>query len=109
MFKIKTRIWIENETGDFIAKGRIDLLKKIDELGSISKAAKSLNMSYRKAWQLTNAMNKLCHEPLIVKITGGVKGGGTQLTKTGKKAIAAYENLNLKWSEFLKTENVELI
>ena len=30
MFKIKTRIWIENETGDFIAKGRIDLLKKID-------------------------------------------------------------------------------
>jgi molybdate transport system regulatory protein len=107
MLKVKTRIWLENNHGDFIAKARIDLLKKIDELGSISKAAKSLNMSYRKAWQLTNAINKLYDKPLIIKITGGTKGGGTQLTNSGKKAILEFKNINSKWESYLRSENFQ--
>lgn len=51
------RIWIEVEDAKFPGPGRIELLEKIKAHGSISQAAKSMEMSYRKAWNLVDEMN----------------------------------------------------
>ena len=67
-YKIKSRIWIEGKKGTFLAEGRIYLLKQIVKLGSISAAAKSIKMSYKKAWEIIDGMNKEAKKPLVIKV-----------------------------------------
>lgn len=103
-YKIRNRIWIDGNNGTFLGNGRIQLLKKIDEKGSINDAAKELKMSYRKAWSLLDSMNKEAPKPYILKSTGGQGGGGTEVTEAGKNAIAAFDKLNDKCQSFLENE-----
>lgn len=107
-YRIKSRLWIEGENGTFLAEGRVALLKEIDSLGSINAAAKNMKMSYRKAWEMINAMNSEATEPLVVKVSGGKNGGGTVVTETGKSAIKAFEKLNKKCHAFLEKESKKL-
>ncbi len=102
--KVKSRIWIEKDGDVFLGYGRIQLLKKVDETHSISAAAKTLNMSYKKAWRLINSMNELAKTPLIVKNIGGKDGGGTTLTKYGKEVICEFETLNNNCMNYLNSE-----
>lgn len=101
---VKSRIWIESEAGTFIGEGRINLLKNIDVTGSLSKAAQKMNMSYKKAWKMVNSMNKYYKEPLVSCSVGGIKGGGSVLTESGKRMIKLYTLLNEKNHIFLKNE-----
>lgn len=103
-YKIKSRIWICTNNGTFLGEGRIELLKKIDEFGSISKAAKSMKMSYKKAWELVNSMNEQCIEPIVVGKIGGKDGGGSKLSDLGKKIIIEFTDLNQKAIKFLDGE-----
>lgn len=104
MFRIKSRIWVESNKGIFLGEGRIDLLHAIEEEGSLSKAAKSLNMSYKKAWNLIDAINKSTPEPVVIKSTGGTNGGGTQITPYGKKKIIQFEEMKQRCWEFMNKE-----
>jgi molybdate transport repressor ModE-like protein len=63
---------------------RLFLLQKIDELGSITKAAKEVGISYQTALTTINMLNSLAARPLVSKKVGGKKGGGTQLTIEGR-------------------------
>ncbi|MFV0529951.1 MAG: winged helix-turn-helix domain-containing protein [Flavobacteriales bacterium] len=103
-FKIKSRVWIETEKGVFLGEGRVRLLKLVDELGSISRAAKKLNMSYKKAWFLLDSMNKQAPMLILIKKTGGKNGGGAELTKYGKKIVRDFELLNGSCWDFLDDE-----
>lgn len=103
-YKIKSRIWIDGKNGTFLAEGRIDLLKKIIETGSISKAAKSMQMSYKKAWEIIDGMNKEANQPLVERMSGGKGGGGTVVTKEGIRTIKLFEELNTKVQLFLSCE-----
>ncbi|WP_026810744.1 winged helix-turn-helix domain-containing protein [Arenibacter latericius] len=100
-YKIKSRIWIEAGDNVFLGEGRVKLLKAIDEEGSLSKAAKSLGMSYKKAWTLVDAVNKSATKKVVVKTVGGAKGGGTKITPYGKKLMEAFENINKNCWAFL--------
>ncbi len=102
--KIKSKIWIETEEGIIISEGRIQLLKLIEETGSLNKAAKAMNISYQKAWKLVDASNKASKEPLISTQIGGNKGGGTVLTPYGKLLIESFEAINFSCWEFLDAE-----
>ena len=93
-YKIKSRIWIEAGDNVLVGEGRIKLLKAIDATGSLSKAAKSLKMSYRKAWLLVDSINKSSEQPIVDSSVGGVNGGGTIVTEYGKAIIAAFEKIN---------------
>ena len=101
-YHVKNRIWIIDQEGTFLAEGRIELLKHIATTGSISKAAKAMNMSYKKAWEMVNSMNKSAKEPLLVKAIGGVKGGGSQLTDYGKEVIEKYQQLKARSQEAIQ-------
>jgi len=92
--KIKSKIWIENDEGILISEGRVQLLKLIEDTGSLNKAAKAMNLSYQKAWKLVDASNKAAKSPLIETHVGGNKGGGTILTPYGKSLIEIFEAIN---------------
>ncbi len=100
-YKIKSRIWIEADGNILLGEGRVDLLKAIENTGSLSKAAKSLNMSYKKAWSLIDAVNKRAEKPVISTKIGGKGGGGAQLTSYGKSLVKAFEIINENCWEFL--------
>ncbi len=104
-YSVKGRIWINNQDTTFLGYGRIVLLERIREFGSISAAARSMGMAYRHAWKLVDSMNRQAPSPLVLTAVGGVGGGGAKLTKTGEAAIRlfwkAYENFQI----FLDTES----
>lgn len=103
-YKIKSRIWIEGKNGTFLAEGRISLLKQIIETGSISAAAKAMKMSYKKAWEIIDGMNKEAKKPLVERVAGGKGGGGTVVTDEGIKAIKMFDELNVKCRNYLDKE-----
>jgi len=105
MFEIKSRIWIENSEGIFLGEGRIRLLKAIEKEGSLSKAAKTMGMSYKKAWNLIDAINKSAPKAMVNKSTGGSGGGGTQLTEYGKQKIVAFEAMKQRCWDFIELQN----
>ncbi len=107
-YKICGKIWIEGENGTFLGIGRLILLKKIQKYGSILKAAKAMNMSYKKAWELVDSINKQAKKPIVITKKGGRQGGGTVLTEEGKKLIKEFEKLQQKFKNFLNNEITKL-
>jgi len=107
-YKIKSRIWIETDGNILLGEGRISLLKAIEETGSLSKAAKSLGMSYKKAWSLIDAVNKRAEKPVTISNIGGKGGGGATLTPYGKSLVNAFETINENCWKFLD-EQIEKI
>lgn len=99
--KIKSKIWIEADNGILLSEGRVQLLKKIDEMGSLNKASKALNISYQKAWRLIDEVSKTSKQPLIETKIGGSKGGGTSLTPYGKSLVDIFETINKDCWKFL--------
>jgi molybdate transport system regulatory protein len=98
-------IWIDGNEGTFIGYGRVALLEKILECGSITQAAKLLKISYRHAWELIDSMNRQARKPFIETVTGGKGGGGTRLTKEGEQAIEYFWQFHRKFQDFLEHEN----
>jgi molybdate transport system regulatory protein len=103
-YKIKSRIWIENEDNVLLGEGRVRLLKAIEETGSLSKASKSLNLSYKKAWRLMDSVNKSAKQPVTINSIGGKGGGGTTLTNYGKSLITAFDTINKNCWNFLDNQ-----
>lgn len=100
-YKIKSRIWIEADGNILLGEGRVSLLKAIEKEGSLSKAAKSLSMSYKKAWSLVDAVNKRAEQPVITTSIGGKGGGGASLTEYGKSLVETFETINENCWKFL--------
>ncbi|WBX75071.1 LysR family transcriptional regulator [Tenacibaculum ovolyticum] len=94
-YKIKSKIWIEVDGNVFLGDGRVKLLKSINSTKSLSKSAKELGISYKKAWNLIESVNNNAIEPVVIKSVGGVSGGGTKLTAYGIKMIAVFETINV--------------
>jgi molybdate transport system regulatory protein len=101
---LKGHIWLEGSEGTFLGYGRIALLERIREYGSITKAAKSLEMPYRKAWILIDSMNRQVPKPFVVTAAGGKKGGGTRVTPEGEKAITVFWKIHDKFQRFLTSQ-----
>lgn len=84
-----------------ILEKRIQLLAAIERVGSISKAAKEVPMSYKAAWDGIDAMNNLCPSAVVVKETGGKGGGGAKLTPYGKNLLDSFVLLQKEHQKFL--------
>src|ERR1700744_1686535 len=67
--------------------GKIQLLEAIGKAGSISEAARSMNMSYRRAWLLVAELNQSFRKPVVAARTGGKGGGSAELTAFGRELI----------------------
>ncbi len=92
--RFRTRVMV----GELIAigPGKIDLLAAIEKTGSLTAAAKSLAMSYRRAWLLLDEMNRALKSPAVESSQGGVAGGGSQLTALGHELLALYRGIEAR-------------
>jgi molybdate transport system regulatory protein len=92
------RFRLRVNVGELIAigPGKIALLEAIMATGSIVAAAKSLDMSYRRAWLLLDEMNRSLREPVVDKARGGAFRGGSELTPTGLHLVELYRQIEHK-------------
>ncbi len=107
-YSINGRTWISNGKNTFLGYGRVVLLERIREHGSITKAAKSMGMSYRIAWELVASMNNQANKLLVDRYTGGKGGGGAVVTKYGERAIALFWKLQFDFTTFFEKKRKEL-
>lgn len=112
--KLAGRFWITNKGRNVAGGGRVELLKRIKDSGSISAAAKEMSMSYKAAWDSVNAMNKLADAPLVQRSAGGKQGGGTVITKAGEEFITLYDKYSETFDKILalieeNPENADMI
>lgn len=76
----KANFWIEKQGQVVLSSWRVQLLEAIAETGSISAAAEKMNISYRRAWDKIHESEERLGVKLVETQTGGVDGGGSQLT-----------------------------
>lgn len=91
--EIRSKLWIEIQGKPVFGRGRMMLLRAIDNSGSISSAAREINISYRKAWGYLNAMEERLGIPLVNRHAGGKNGGGATLTLEAMDFLKKYKNL----------------
>jgi len=87
-----------------LGPGKADLLEGIRETGSISAAGRRMKMSYKRAWDLVDAMNCYFTEPVVHTSKGGSGGGGATLTPWGEEMLALYRRIEARSAEAVTGE-----
>jgi molybdate transport system regulatory protein len=85
----------------YLGGNRIRLLEAIERLGSITQAARDVNLSYKAAWDAVDAMNNLAERPLLIRAPGGQGGGGSRLTEHGREIVRLYRLLESGYQRLL--------
>jgi molybdate transport system regulatory protein len=93
MAAVKIRFRVDLDSRCSVGIGKIELLEGVARTGSISQAAREMQMSYRRAWLLLNDVNVGFDRPVVRASPGGRRGGGAILTDFGKSLVAAYREL----------------
>ncbi len=103
--KITTKTFITDDPGiPFMGPGPVRLLERIDEYKSINKAAKSMSLSYVKALNILNRLEKCLGEKMLIKRRGGNERGGASLTPFAEKYISSFKGLEKKIDSFARAE-----
>jgi molybdate transport system regulatory protein len=84
---------IDLDTEGRIGPGKIHLLENIHACGSISAAGRAMDMSYKRAWDLVDEINRICRQAAVERQTGGKNGGGAVLTPFGISLVARYRKI----------------
>lgn len=87
--KLNYKLWLENDEKIF-GDGPCDILQRVDRLGSLSKAAAEINMSYSQAWELINMLEERLGFKLLISRVGGSAGGGSELTVKGRLLMETF-------------------
>ena len=95
---------IDLDTEGRIGPGKIQLLEKIREFGSISAAGRAMDMSYKRAWDLVDEINRICRQAAVERQTGGKNGGGAALTPFGVSLVARYRKIERDAASAVKKE-----
>ncbi len=102
-------IRIDFEGSESFGPGKVRLLELIEAHGSIRSAAAAMNMSYRHAWLLVQAVEDTFGAPVISTATGGARGGGAKLTELGRSLVAKYRAIESQASKATAGELSELV
>ena len=110
--KLKYKIWLEKDEEKVFGDGPLDILQRIERVGSLRKAAEEINMSYSQAWTLIKSLENRLGLKLLKSKAGGEYGGGSELTAEARDLMAKFEifrgkvkeNLELLYQEVFKEE-----
>jgi len=103
--KLLCKVWLEYKGKPLLGKGGAQILEAIEEVKSISKAAKKVGMSYRYVWNYLAKIEKTLQEPVVKTYKGGRKGGGgAHLTRLGEKLLKEYKRVEDYVGEILGDE-----
>ena len=108
-YTVDGRIWVNVNNQSYIGKGKIILLEKIKELGSLRKAAIELKMSYRQAWYSINQINTFSKTPVVILKRGGKDGGIAIITEQGEDIIKTFNQLQKDFFEYLNNKNNQIL
>ena len=102
-FRPVFKFWLETDRGYVFGEGPFEILSKVQELGTLSGAAKALKMSYRQAWGMIKEIENELGEPLLKTHKGGVSGGGSaELTEASLALLGKYSKTKQELAEFSK-------
>ncbi|MCD2180606.1 winged helix-turn-helix domain-containing protein [Rhizobium sp. GN54] len=93
---IAVNLRIDFSREDRLGRGKMMLLARIRETGSISAAGRSMDMSYRRAWLLVDMMNRMFASPVVESQRGGRQGGGAVVTAFGEELLARFRAMEAK-------------
>jgi molybdate transport system regulatory protein len=99
--EIRSKLWIEMSGEPVFGRGRMLLLKAIEAYGSINRAAKEVNISYRKAWSYIKAMEERLGIALVERTVGGRNGGGARLTVEALEFLRNYARMEQGIQEYV--------
>ena len=91
-----------------IGPGKIRLLENIQQFGSISAAGRAMDMSYKRAWDLVDEINRICGHAAVEPQTGGKNGGGAMLTPFGASLVARYRKIERDAARAVRKELLAL-
>ncbi|WP_315754599.1 MULTISPECIES: winged helix-turn-helix domain-containing protein [unclassified Bradyrhizobium] len=95
---------IDLDDGSRIGPGKIALLENIARHGSISAAGRAMDMSYKRAWDLVDEINRVCRQPAVARQTGGRNGGGAVLTTFGAQLVERYRRIERDAADAVKKD-----
>jgi molybdate transport system regulatory protein len=90
----KSNLWVEKDGQVVLSKWRVNLLRAIDQTGSISAAAQVMKVSYHRAWEKLHEMETRLGVELVETQTGGTHGGGARLTAAARDYVARFEKFS---------------
>lgn len=99
---VRPRLYLGGDLS--LGPGKIDLLRKVGECGSISAAARELGVPYKRAWLLIDTLNRGLPSPVLDTAAGGQSGGGAKLTTRGEALVAAYDALEARLNDAARKE-----
>jgi len=99
--ELRGTLWMAVGDQNLGGPGRVALLARIAECGSITQAAKKIKMSYKAAWDAIDTMNTLAGEPLVERLAGGKGGGGTRLTRRGEQLVSNFKLIEREHRRFV--------
>jgi molybdate transport system regulatory protein len=104
------KIWLNLGDEKFIGEGKIELIEKIKEFGTLFKAAEAMKISYRQACFHITYINNLTDKPFVILKRGGKGGGYSEITEVGEKVILMFRQFQADFKKFLevKTKAIEL-
>lgn len=104
----RLRLRLDFEDGRRLGPGKIALLERIQATGSISAAGRAIGMSYKRAWDLVDELNRTFREPVVATRLGGAQGGGAALTAFGSGLVARYRAMEAAACDAL-TDDVQAL
>jgi molybdate transport system regulatory protein len=105
----KTTTHLAVALGHEVADKRIDILRRIGAVGSISRAAREAGISYKAAWQAIENMSNLAGTPLVSRAVGGSGGGGALLTQEGRRVLQAADMLAAARAQVLRQLELDAV
>lgn len=107
--EIKVKVWIEDENRNLIfGSGKNEILRFIDQTGSISEAAKKVGMNYKKAWSHIKILEEYIEDDLVITRKGRGEYSGTRLTSKARELIFLYKTLDEDIKNYSKKRFEEL-
>jgi molybdate transport system regulatory protein len=104
--QLSVRIDLDSE--DRIGPGKIELLEQIREHGSISAAGRAMDMSYKRAWDLVDEINRICGQVAVEPQAGGKNGGGAMLSPFGEALVARFRKIERDAARAVRKELMAL-
>lgn len=106
--EVRSKIWLEINGEPVFGQGRDELLRLIQNTGSINAAAKAMGIPYRKAWSYIDAMEKRLGFPLVERQKGGAGGGVSSLTPQAENLLHKFDLLRQGFNDWVNSKFIEL-
>lgn len=108
MIEVDCHISIKKDGVVFINPLKTQLLQEIKKNGSLSGAAKKMEISYQHVWTMIDEMNRIAPSPLVLKQRGGANGGGTAISSYGERILREYLIIQAEINKVVTQINVEI-